>query len=164
MSATLPYSNTTASGWSESTDQAKLLTNYKVIKDTPSRVVLGNRTANLSEDIIVNQYDDLTKGVIPPKELTVDYPTKSKRAAMATVATWTVVTEPAADGMDREDFPVCFSLQVKASLASTITNDVLNDLWEHFRSSLIRDASGDVDFRSYLLGSLRPDRDNPEPL
>lgn len=165
MSATLPYSNTTASGWTESTEQAGLLTNYTVRSNTSSRIVLGNKTGtcNLDQDIIVNQHDTLSKGVLYPAELLVEYPAKSKKAAMATIATWTVVTEPASDPMPRQDHPVGISLQIRSDLSGALDNTVLNSLWTHFLSSLRRNADGTVDFRSYLLGATVPTADNVEP-
>jgi hypothetical protein len=165
MSATLPYNNTTASGWKEATQQAGLLTNYAVRTDTSSRKVLGNRTgtSNLDQDIIVIQHDTLSKGVLYPSELTVEFPAKSKKAAMATIATWTVVTEPASDPMPRQDFPTGFSLQIRSSLSGTLDNTVLNSLWTHFLSSLRRNSDGTIDFRSYLLGATVPTADNVEP-
>lgn len=165
MSATVPYGNTTASQISESTYQGRLVTDYTVTTDSPTKVVLGNRTgsANQSYDIQILDYQKLKSGVTKPDELTIDNPTRSRVARSVTIADWTVVTEPATELKAAEDFPVCFSLQIRSHLVSTIDNDVLNELWKHFLSSLQRNADGTVDFRSYLLGALKPTKDNVEP-
>lgn len=163
MAATVPYSNTTASAITDALTQNGMLTNYQVLVDTPNRVVLGNRTAGTDKDIVVLTRANAPKGVISPDELLVEYPARLKKAAISTLATWTTVQDPATETKPTEEYPICFSLQLRSTLSSCATNDLLNDLWSHFLSSFPRLSDGSVDFRSLLLGAMKPQADNEEP-
>lgn len=165
MAVILPYTNSAESAYVVHTQKAGIQTNYTVVKQQPSAVVLGNQTAGLTADLILKTLNRATDGITKPKELTVEFPpTKvAGKAGIASHESWTVVTREATPYEPRTDFPCCMSLQVRGWKVADMTNAIYQELFEHMVSTLPRDDDGNIDFRGMLVGAMIPTSDNAEP-
>jgi hypothetical protein len=130
-----------------------LTTNYAVITDEPSQVVLDNTTASIDQQELIS-YRRRRVGTVNT-DLNIQYPAPVKGGVTYAYQIEETVVETTAAG-DRYDHPVKLYLTVVHDMSGVVTNADLSKTLRRLLSAIPVDSTGDFVLLNTARGALRP--------
>jgi hypothetical protein len=150
------YTNETARTAQINCFDLGLVSNYAVIVDEPSQVVLDNTTATLDQQELISRRRR-TVGKVNT-DLNIQYPAKNTTGVSYAYQIEETVVE-SDETMGRQDHPVKIYLTVVHDRSAVITNDVLDKALKRLLSSLpftVEDGKVVFLLLNTARGALRP--------
>jgi hypothetical protein len=147
------YTNETERTFKPTLYDLGLTTNYAIIVDEPSQVVLDNTTATLDQQELIS-YRRRRLGTVNT-DLNIQYPAPVKGGVSYAYQIEETVVETTAGG-DRYDHPVKLYLTAVHDLSGVITNADLSKSLRRLLSSIPVDQNGDFVLLNTARGALRP--------
>jgi len=130
-----------------------LTTNYAVVKDEPSEVVLDNLTSSLDQQELISfRYRKI--GTVNTG-INVQNPAPTKGGVQYAIQVEETVRETRGDGTN-VDRPVVMYLTVRHPLSGVITDSVLQETLERLLSVLRRESDNTYRFSDLVRGALKP--------
>lgn len=130
-----------------------LTTNYAVITDEPSQVVLDNTTATLDQQELIS-YRRRRVGTVNT-DLNIQYPAPVRSGVSYAYQVEETVVEKT-DAGDRYDHPIKIYLTVVHDMSGVVTNADLSEALRRLLSAIPIDSDGDFKLLNTARGALRP--------
>lgn len=132
-----------------------LITNYAVITDEPSQVVLDNTTCSLDQQELIS-YRRRKVGNVNT-DLNIQYPAKVRSGVSYAYQIEETVSD-SDELMGRQDHPLKLYLTAVHDLSGAITNDILDEALRRLLSSIPM-KDGKFQLLNTARGALRPQSD-----
>lgn len=133
-----------------------LTTNYAVVSDEPSEVLLDNKTAPLDrQELISFRFRKIGQ---VNTDLNIQNPGPTRGGIQYAVQVEETVRDTLPDNT-YIDFPVVMYLTVRHPLSGAVTDSVLQETFERLLSTLRREDDNSYRFNDLVRGALRPVED-----
>lgn len=155
LSSSLGFTNTTAGAAINSTD-LKIQVNYGMINaPRPAEETrLMNKTGPVDQKELISYRNRHIDSVNTYNK--IYYPARVTSGQEFGIRLDEVLRTQDSNGFIICDEPIVLSISYKAPMSSNISNQVLTEIFSRALGALDRDADGNIDFMSLMMGSTNP--------